>query len=110
MGKGSSTASQTGWALMALLATDCDEYQQHVRRGVHYLTSTQRDGTWHEPEYTGTGFPGYGVGARTSLDRQDLKRRLGQGRGAATRIHDQLQHVPPLFSVDGTWTGARGSI
>ena len=102
MGKGSSTASQTGWALMALLATDCDEYQQHVRRGVHYLTSTQRDGTWHEPEYTGTGFPGYGVGARTSLDRQDLKRRLGQGRELQRGFminYNMYRHYFPLMAL-----------
>ncbi|MHC5543741.1 hypothetical protein ACYOEI_36405, partial [Singulisphaera rosea] len=24
---------------------------------------------WDEPEYTGTGFPGYGVGRRIDLDR-----------------------------------------
>ena len=112
MGKGSSTASQTGWALMALLATDCDEYQQHVRRGVHYLTSTQRDGTWHEPEYTGTGFPGYGVGARTSLDRQDLKRRLGQGRELQRGFminYNMYRHYFPLMALgrarDSIWPG-----
>jgi squalene-hopene/tetraprenyl-beta-curcumene cyclase len=29
-----------------------------VRRGIAYLLATQRpDGTWHEPQFTGTGFP-----------------------------------------------------
>ena len=33
--------------------------------GVTYLLSTQRaDGAWDEPHFTGTGFPGYGVGQR----------------------------------------------
>jgi hypothetical protein len=27
-------------------------------RGLEYLRSRQREGTWDEPEYTGTGFPG----------------------------------------------------
>jgi squalene-hopene/tetraprenyl-beta-curcumene cyclase len=28
-------------------------------RGIDWLTATQRpDGTWDEPQYTGTGFPG----------------------------------------------------
>ena len=31
---------------------------ESVERGVQYLLDTQRsDGTWDEPEYTGTGFP-----------------------------------------------------
>ena len=33
-------------------------YAESVRRGIQYLTDTQRpDGTWDETEYTGTGFP-----------------------------------------------------
>ena len=56
-GKGSSTASQTAWALLALLAAG--ERGDAVERGVHFLVSTQRsDGDWDEPEFTGTGFPG----------------------------------------------------
>ncbi|HEX7106276.1 MAG TPA: squalene--hopene cyclase [Acidothermaceae bacterium] len=58
IGRGASTASQTAWALLALLAAG-----QHngaaTRRGVAWLVDTQRsDGTWDEPNYTGTGFPG----------------------------------------------------
>ena len=34
-------------------------------KGIEYLISTQKhDGTWDEPWYTGTGFPGYGIGQR----------------------------------------------
>ncbi|HEX5120037.1 MAG TPA: squalene--hopene cyclase [Pseudonocardiaceae bacterium] len=56
-GKGESTASQTAWALMALLAAG--ERGDDVRRGVAWLAETQRpDGTWDEPYFTGTGFPG----------------------------------------------------
>ena len=34
-------------------------------REVYYLTETQQDdGTWDEPYFTGTGFPGYGGGER----------------------------------------------
>ena len=30
-----------------------------VQRGLRYLISTQQpDGSWHEPQITGTGFPG----------------------------------------------------
>ncbi|HKN97357.1 MAG TPA: squalene--hopene cyclase [Pseudonocardiaceae bacterium] len=56
-GRGESTASQTAWALLALLAAG--ERGDEVRRGVTWLADTQRpDGTWDEPYFTGTGFPG----------------------------------------------------
>jgi squalene-hopene/tetraprenyl-beta-curcumene cyclase len=56
-GRGTSTPSQTAWALLALLAVDHDT--EAVRRGVSWLVDTQRsDGGWDEDLYTGTGFPG----------------------------------------------------
>ncbi|OIV35827.1 squalene--hopene cyclase [Mangrovactinospora gilvigrisea] len=56
-GRGESTASQTAWALMALLAAGEDD-SEAVRRGVEYLGRTQQeDGSWDEPQFTGTGFP-----------------------------------------------------
>ncbi|WP_030417104.1 squalene--hopene cyclase [Streptomyces sp. NRRL S-1448] len=56
-GRGASTASQTAWALMALLAAG-ERDGEAVRRGVRYLAATQReDGSWDEPYFTGTGFP-----------------------------------------------------
>ncbi len=56
-GRGPSTASQTGWALIGLLAAG--EYSEATDRGVAYLVETQReDGSWDEPWFTGTGFPG----------------------------------------------------
>ena len=56
-GKGPSTASQTAWALMGLCACG-DLDRPSVQRGLRYLLDTQRaDGSWDEPEITGTGFP-----------------------------------------------------
>jgi squalene-hopene/tetraprenyl-beta-curcumene cyclase len=56
-GRGESTASQTAWALLALHAAG--EREGAAERGLAWLTETQRpDGTWDEPWYTGTGFPG----------------------------------------------------
>jgi squalene-hopene/tetraprenyl-beta-curcumene cyclase len=58
IGRGASTASQTAWALLALLAAG-ERSAGSTRRGVAWLAETQRaDGTWDEPLYTGTGFPG----------------------------------------------------
>ncbi|MFD6420038.1 squalene--hopene cyclase [Streptomyces sp. NPDC060194] len=57
IGRGESTASQTAWALLALLAAG-ERESKSVDRGVGWLTATQReDGTWDEPQFTGTGFP-----------------------------------------------------
>ncbi|GAA0400620.1 squalene--hopene cyclase [Microbispora corallina] len=57
IGQGASTASQTAWALIGLLAAD--GRSPAVERGVRWLTGHQRpDGTWDEPHFTGTGFPG----------------------------------------------------
>ncbi|MBI4297334.1 MAG: squalene--hopene cyclase [Chloroflexi bacterium] len=56
-GQGPSTASQTAWAIMGLLAAEGPSPE--VLRGIRYLMDTQReDGTWEEPYFTGTGFPG----------------------------------------------------
>jgi squalene-hopene/tetraprenyl-beta-curcumene cyclase len=56
-GRGASTASQTAWALLALLAAG--ERSPATGRGVAYLVETQdEEGTWDEPYFTGTGFPG----------------------------------------------------
>jgi squalene-hopene/tetraprenyl-beta-curcumene cyclase len=59
IGRGASTASQTAWALLALHAAgEQIDRSQAVERGVAWLVRTQReDGTWDEPQYTGTGFP-----------------------------------------------------
>jgi squalene-hopene/tetraprenyl-beta-curcumene cyclase len=62
-GRGESTASQTAWALIALLAARPGDgaglpERTAVERGVQWLVDHQReDGTWDEPQYTGTGFP-----------------------------------------------------
>jgi squalene-hopene/tetraprenyl-beta-curcumene cyclase len=66
-GKGPSTPSQTAWALLSLLAGMGEGAVGHpaVEAGVRYLAETQKgDGSWDEPHFTGTGFPGYGVGQR----------------------------------------------
>jgi squalene-hopene/tetraprenyl-beta-curcumene cyclase len=57
-GIGKSTPSQTAWAVLALQLSG---FAQHtaVHRGLSFLCEQQRrDGTWDEPECTGTGFPG----------------------------------------------------
>src|ERR1700735_5269738 len=52
-----STASQTAWALLGLMAAGEVDHPAVVR-GVEYLKSTQTEkGSWDEQRYTATGFP-----------------------------------------------------
>ena len=52
-----STASQTAWALLGLMAAGEVDHPA-VARGVAYLKETQQeDGLWGQDHYTGGGFP-----------------------------------------------------
>jgi squalene-hopene/tetraprenyl-beta-curcumene cyclase len=52
-----STASQTAWALLGLMAAGAVDHPS-VARGVNYLKATQQDdGLWTQAHYTGGGFP-----------------------------------------------------
>jgi squalene-hopene/tetraprenyl-beta-curcumene cyclase len=52
-----STASQTAWALLGLMAAGALDHPA-LTRGIKYLADTQgADGFWNEPRYTATGFP-----------------------------------------------------
>ncbi|MCX7280437.1 MAG: squalene--hopene cyclase [Alphaproteobacteria bacterium] len=52
-----STASQTAWALLGLMAAGQVDHPV-VARGVNYLKATQEgDGLWRQQHYTGGGFP-----------------------------------------------------
>jgi squalene-hopene/tetraprenyl-beta-curcumene cyclase len=52
-----STASQTGWALLGLMAAG-EVGHPAVAWGIKYLTSTQTEkGLWDEERFTATGFP-----------------------------------------------------
>lgn len=56
-GQGTPTASQTAWALLGLIAAGQSKHSA-VSRGAQFLIEKQQsDGTWDEPEFTGTGFP-----------------------------------------------------
>jgi squalene-hopene/tetraprenyl-beta-curcumene cyclase len=52
-----STASQTAWALIGLMAAGAADHPA-VKRGIDFLLRTQGpDGLWAEERYTATGFP-----------------------------------------------------
>jgi squalene-hopene/tetraprenyl-beta-curcumene cyclase len=56
-GEGNSTASQTAWGLIGLLAAT-ETSDPAIVNAVSYLVDQQNaDGSWSEDEFTGTGFP-----------------------------------------------------
>jgi squalene-hopene/tetraprenyl-beta-curcumene cyclase len=56
-GRGDSTASQTAWGLIGLLAGG-DTMDPAIQKAAAYLVEQQNtDGSWSEDEFTGTGFP-----------------------------------------------------
>jgi len=56
-GTGDPTPSQTAWATLGLIAAG-HAFSPAVRNGIDYLIQTQLpDGSWDEPQFTGTGFP-----------------------------------------------------
>ena len=102
-GRGDSTASQTSWALMSLLAMSDAAYRVPIERGLTYLIVNQtNEGTWNEPQYTGTGFPGYGLGARMDLSDSNLERRLNQSTELARGFminYNMYRHYFPLMAL-----------
>lgn len=54
-GSGTSTASQTAWALLGLMAAG-ETNHAAVKAGIRYLTERFGNG-WEERHFTGTGFP-----------------------------------------------------
>jgi len=56
-GSGDSTASQTAWVLIGLIASK-ETNHPSVIKGIEYLVQSQHsDGTWREDYFTGSGFP-----------------------------------------------------
>ncbi|MGL4941626.1 MAG: terpene cyclase/mutase family protein [Thermoguttaceae bacterium] len=107
-GRGPSTASQTAWGLIALTAAhraeDAAAVATTIARGAEFLAKTQNEsGTWEQREFTGTGFPGYGVGKRQQ-SRRDKKKIVvleqGNEMQRAFMINYHLyRHVFPLAAL-----------
>lgn len=99
-GVGESTASQTAWAVMGLTAVDGNLHDDAIRRGIGFLLFTQTGGTWDEPQYTGTGFPGYSVGERVRLRELGPSLKQGTELQRAFMINYNLyRHYFPLMAL-----------
>ncbi|QOV90698.1 squalene--hopene cyclase [Humisphaera borealis] len=56
-GQGDSTASQTAWGAMGLMAVHGASHPA-IEKAIRWLIETQtHEGSWEETNYTGTGFP-----------------------------------------------------
>ncbi|MCF8105367.1 MAG: squalene--hopene cyclase [Desulfohalobiaceae bacterium] len=101
-GRGRSTPSQTGWAILGLTAVG-KAYLPAVQKGIDFLISRNKNGTWNEPQYTGTGFPGYGVGAKIFRSTDLISDEFGQGtelsRGFMIKYH-MYCHYFPLMALE----------
>ena len=85
MGQGETTASQTAWAVLGLVAAGRAD-SEAARRGVQFLLDTQKpDGSWDEAPFTGTGFP------KVFYLRYHLY-RIYFPLMALARYHDALHH------------------
>ncbi|MEM9445700.1 MAG: squalene--hopene cyclase [Verrucomicrobiota bacterium] len=98
-GIGNSTASQTGWALMALLAVQGNQYDEIILRGLSYLLKHQIHGTWEEPEFTGTGFPGYAVGERIDLKKAGDLHQGTELQRAFMINYNMYRHYFPMMAL-----------
>ena len=59
-------------------------------------------GTWDEPQYTGTGFPGYGAGARVDLDSKELAKAFHQSTELSRGFminYNLYRHYFPLMAL-----------
>jgi squalene-hopene/tetraprenyl-beta-curcumene cyclase len=56
-GQGNSTASQTAWGLIGLLAATGPGDPASSKAAEYLVTQQNEDGSWDEEDFTGTGFP-----------------------------------------------------
>lgn len=108
-GRGLPTASQTAWALLALIAADRPQDRQAIERGCLFLADNQNDGSWDEAHFTGTGFPGYGIGQTVMLNDPHWSKRMMQGPELSRSImlrYDLYRQYFPLIAL-GRWLTLR---
>src|ERR1700730_9491919 len=95
-GIGESTASQTAWAVMGICACG-DLDRPSIQRGLRFLLSSQKpDGSWDEPQITGTGFP------RVFYLKYDFYRQNFPLLALATYVNYRsgLGHRPSFYRCD----------
>jgi squalene-hopene/tetraprenyl-beta-curcumene cyclase len=94
-GQGPSTASQTAWGLIGLLAGSSVNDPAVEKAVAYLLREQQEDGSWGEADFTGTGFPGvfylkYHL-YRNSFPVYALARYANQARGGGEYVAMKFQ-------------------
>ncbi len=98
-GQGTSTPSQTAWALIGLLAGE-DEISDNVMRGGRWLRSVRmKTGAWEETEFTGTGFPNHFYLRYQMYAHYFPLMALGRFRRAIRRPRGQLKAVSNAMKI-----------
>lgn len=98
-GVGHSTASQTAWALLALMAVDLHQHEA-VHKGITYLCGTMNEvGTWNEPEFTGCGFPGYGDGKSIRITGSEGCEQVSEPSAGFMINYHLYRHCWPLMAL-----------
>jgi squalene-hopene/tetraprenyl-beta-curcumene cyclase len=108
-GRGESTPSQTSWALISLIAAGLVDHQA-TTSGIRYLVETQRgNGTWDEPQFTGCGFPGYGIGDQPDKHaQQDHFTKQGSELSAGFLINYHMyRNYFPLWALGRYYTACQ---
>ena len=98
-GQGVSTPSQTAWALLGLMAYDKWDYPA-VRKGIEYLCTQMNSlGTWDEDEYTGCGFPGYGIGKQLDQSPDSNHNEISNPSAGFMINYHLYRHCWPLIAL-----------
>ena len=75
------------------------------------MKKQRKDGTWDEPEYTGTGFPGYGIEERIQLG-DNVELELGQSTNLEHAFminYNMYRHYFPLMALGRAQEHFRGN-
>ena len=90
-----STASQTAWALLGLMAAG-DVDHPAVKRGIEYLSrDAGGDGFWTEPRYTADRFPARVLSALSRL----FEILPALGAGALPQPQERQQHARCAYGM-----------
>ena len=99
-----STASQTAWAVLGLMAAGEADHPA-VARGIAYLAASQgEDGLWNEPFHTATGFPRVFYFAITVIPSF-----FRFGRWPAIAISNEATAEPPLSACEAPGSGEQAT-
>ena len=100
-----TTASQTAWALMALLAANREKDREAIERGCHSSARDSARGNLARAAIHWHGFSRLWRGPDDQTQRSPAGGAAEARAGAFARLHAALRHVSPLLPADGPREG-----